>query len=238
MKRVALAAAISLATLTVAALLWRFRDAAILLALSVVLAAAARPAIEGLEQRVGRSFAVALSYLLGLTLFGVFAYLVSRGVLHELDDGRRAAERRVRSAPPAGGRVPGVSRAADRPPAARGGAVSRHRGRAPHPAARPGAGPHAQHHRRRGADRSSWSRSAPTGAPAARRSNGSGCRWCRRRSGPAPATCGAGSNARSALTCAASSPSACCRRCCWRWCSGSRTCRCRCCPRWRPACCA
>jgi hypothetical protein len=81
----ALAAAISLATLTVAALLWRFRDAAILLALSVVLAAAARPAIEGLEQRVGRSFAVALTYVLGLTLFGVFAYLVSRGVLHELD---------------------------------------------------------------------------------------------------------------------------------------------------------
>ena len=61
MKRVALAAAISLATFTVAALLWRFRDAAILLALSVVLAAAARPAIEGLEQRVGRSLAVALS---------------------------------------------------------------------------------------------------------------------------------------------------------------------------------
>ena len=85
MKRVALAAALSLATFTVAALLWRFRDAAILLALSVVLAAAARPAIEGLEQRVGRSFAVALSYVLGLTLFGVFAYLVSRGVLHELD---------------------------------------------------------------------------------------------------------------------------------------------------------
>jgi len=84
-KRVALAAAISLATFTVAALLWRFRDAAILLALSVVLAAAARPAIEGLEQRVGRSVAVALSYVLGLTLFGVFAYLVSRGVLHELD---------------------------------------------------------------------------------------------------------------------------------------------------------
>jgi len=84
-KRVALAAALSLATFTVAALLWRFRGAAILLALSVVLAAAARPAIEGLEQRVGRSFAVALSYVMGLTLFGVFAYLVSRGVLHELD---------------------------------------------------------------------------------------------------------------------------------------------------------
>jgi predicted PurR-regulated permease PerM len=85
-KRVALAAALSLATLTVAALLWRFRDAAILFALSVVLAAAARPAIDALEQRLGRSFAVGLTYLVGLGLFGIFTYLVSRGVLHELDD--------------------------------------------------------------------------------------------------------------------------------------------------------
>lgn len=90
MKRIALAAAISLATVTVAALLWRFRGAAILFALSVVLAAAARPSIDGLERRVGRSFAVALSYIFGLALFGVFAYLVSRGVLRELD---QAADR-------------------------------------------------------------------------------------------------------------------------------------------------
>jgi predicted PurR-regulated permease PerM len=89
-KRVALAAAISLATVTVAALLWRFRGAAILFGLSVVLAAAARPSIDGLERRVGRSFAVALSYIFGLALFGVFAYLVSRGVLRELD---QAADR-------------------------------------------------------------------------------------------------------------------------------------------------
>jgi len=85
-KRVALAAALSLATLTVAALLWRFRDAAILFALSVVLAAAARPAIDALEQRLGRSLAVAVTYIVGLGLFGIFTYLVSRGVLHELDD--------------------------------------------------------------------------------------------------------------------------------------------------------
>jgi predicted PurR-regulated permease PerM len=84
-KRIALAAALSLATLTVAALLWRFRGAAILFALSLVLAAAARPAIDGLEKRTGRSFAVALSYVLGLALFIMFAYLVSRGVLGELD---------------------------------------------------------------------------------------------------------------------------------------------------------
>jgi predicted PurR-regulated permease PerM len=86
MKRIALAAAISLATLTVATLLWRFRGAALLFALSVMFAAAARPAIDALERRVGRSLAVALTYLLGLGLFGIFAYLVSRGVLRELDD--------------------------------------------------------------------------------------------------------------------------------------------------------
>jgi len=85
MKRIALAAALSLATLTVAALLWRFRDAAFLLALSVIAAAAARPSIDALERRVGRSVAVAVSYILGLTLFGLFVYLVSRGVLRELD---------------------------------------------------------------------------------------------------------------------------------------------------------
>jgi predicted PurR-regulated permease PerM len=85
-KRVALVAVISLTTLTVAALLWRFQDAAILLALSVVLAAAVRPSIEGLERRVGRSLAVALSYILGLALLGIFVYLVSRGVLRELDE--------------------------------------------------------------------------------------------------------------------------------------------------------
>jgi predicted PurR-regulated permease PerM len=84
-KRVALAAVISLATLTVAALLWRFRAAALLLALSVVVAAAARPSIDALERRLGRSLAVGVSYGLGLALFGIFLYLVSRGVLRELD---------------------------------------------------------------------------------------------------------------------------------------------------------
>ena len=86
MKRIALAAAISLATLTVVFLLWRFRDAAFLFALSVIVAAAARPAIDGLEPRLGRSLSLAVTYIAGLGLFGIFVYLVSRGVLHELDD--------------------------------------------------------------------------------------------------------------------------------------------------------
>jgi predicted PurR-regulated permease PerM len=100
-KRIALAATLSLATLTVAALLWRFRDAALLFALSVVVAAAARPSIDALERRVGRSVAVALSYILGLALFGIFVYLVSRGVLRELDsaaDRLSAAYDRLRQA--------------------------------------------------------------------------------------------------------------------------------------------
>ena len=99
MKRIALAATISLATLTVAALLWRFRGAALLFALSVVVAAAVRPSIDGLERRMGRSLAVTLSYLMGLALFGVFIYLVSRGVLRELDsaaDRLSAAYDRIR----------------------------------------------------------------------------------------------------------------------------------------------
>ncbi len=73
MKRVALAAVISLATLTVVAVLWRFRDAAFLFALSVVVAAAARPAIEVLERRLGRTLAVTVTYVMGLGLFGIFA---------------------------------------------------------------------------------------------------------------------------------------------------------------------
>jgi predicted PurR-regulated permease PerM len=84
-KRIAMAAAISLATLTVAAVLWRFRTAAVLFALSVIASAAARPAVDALERRLGRSAAVVLSYVMGLTLFGIFVYLASRGVLRELD---------------------------------------------------------------------------------------------------------------------------------------------------------
>jgi predicted PurR-regulated permease PerM len=89
-KRVALAAAISLATLTVAALLWRFRGAAQLFLLSLALAAMVRPFVEMLEPRLGRAPALGIVYVSGIALTAVFVYLVSRGFLHELDD---AAER-------------------------------------------------------------------------------------------------------------------------------------------------
>ena len=54
MKRIALAAVITLATATVAWLLWRFRGAASLFVLSIALAAVVRPAIDALERRLGR----------------------------------------------------------------------------------------------------------------------------------------------------------------------------------------
>src|SRR4029077_287782 len=98
-KRIALAAVISLATLTVAALLWRFRVPAILFALSVVASAAARPAVDALERRPGRAPAAPLSSLMGLTLFAIFVSLASRGVLGELDaaaDRLSAAYERLR----------------------------------------------------------------------------------------------------------------------------------------------
>jgi putative heme transporter len=85
-KRIALAAAITLATATVAWLLWRFRGAASLFVLSIALAAVVRPAIDSAERRLGRSLAVVLVYVSGIALTGLFAYVVSRGVLHELDE--------------------------------------------------------------------------------------------------------------------------------------------------------
>jgi predicted PurR-regulated permease PerM len=89
-KRIALAAAISLATFTVAALLWRFRGAALLFLISLALAAALRPLIETLEPMLGRTGALVIAYLSGLALGGVFVLVVSHGFLQELD---AAAER-------------------------------------------------------------------------------------------------------------------------------------------------
>lgn len=86
MKRIAFAAVITLATATAAWLLWRFRGAASLFVLSIAMAAIVRPAIDAAERRVGRSLAVTLIYVAGIALAALFAYVVSRGVLHELDE--------------------------------------------------------------------------------------------------------------------------------------------------------
>jgi predicted PurR-regulated permease PerM len=110
MKRIAIAAAISLATLTAAALLWRFRGAATLFLLSLAVAATVRPFVDMLEPRLGRTFALVVVYVSGLALGGVFAYQISRGSLGELDD---AAERlggayeRLRARPGGSGPVHG-----------------------------------------------------------------------------------------------------------------------------------
>lgn len=60
--------------------------AASLFVLSIALAAVVRPAIAALERRLGRSLAVVLIYVSGIALTSLFCYVVSRGVLHELDE--------------------------------------------------------------------------------------------------------------------------------------------------------
>lgn len=90
MRRVAAAAAISLACLTGAALLWRFVGSAALFAVSLAVAAAVRPLVRAIEPRLGRGLALAVVYICGIGLFVLAAYLVSRVLLTELDG---AAER-------------------------------------------------------------------------------------------------------------------------------------------------
>jgi len=84
-KRLAMAATVSLATLTVAALAWKFRGAAALFLLSLAAAAAVRPPIEKLERHVGRGLALGAVYTAGIALTACFIYVVSHGLLHELD---------------------------------------------------------------------------------------------------------------------------------------------------------
>jgi predicted PurR-regulated permease PerM len=86
MKRVALIAAVSLATLTVAALLWKFRGAALLFLASLAVAAAMRPFVAALERRVGRMLALAIAYIAALGLLGLFIYVVTHGFAREVDE--------------------------------------------------------------------------------------------------------------------------------------------------------
>jgi predicted PurR-regulated permease PerM len=85
MRRVAIAAAISLATLMVAALLWRFRSSALLFVMSLAIAAAVRPMIDRLEPRLRRTGALLFAYVTGLVLTGVFVAVVSHGFWREID---------------------------------------------------------------------------------------------------------------------------------------------------------
>jgi len=81
------ATVVSLATLLGAALLWRFREAAVLFVISLAVAAALRPAVEVLERRIGRAAALALVYAGGLTLVGAVVSAATHGFLREADDG-------------------------------------------------------------------------------------------------------------------------------------------------------
>jgi predicted PurR-regulated permease PerM len=85
MRRIALAATVSLATMTVAAIAWKFRGAAVLFLLSLAAAAAVRPPIERLERRLGRGLALGVVYVSGVAFAAMFIYVLSHDLLHELD---------------------------------------------------------------------------------------------------------------------------------------------------------
>ena len=106
MKRVALAAAISLATLMAVVLLWKFAGVAALFVISLAVAATLRPFVEALEPRMGRGLALTAVYLSGLTALGVFLYIALHGMLGEIDtavDLLSAAYVRLSTGPATGG---------------------------------------------------------------------------------------------------------------------------------------
>ncbi|HXU63754.1 MAG TPA: hypothetical protein VN962_18780, partial [Polyangia bacterium] len=83
MRRVAVAAAISLATLMTVILLWRFAGVAALFVISLAVAATVRPMVESLERQLGRNLALAAVYLSGLMVAGIFLYVALHGILGE-----------------------------------------------------------------------------------------------------------------------------------------------------------
>ncbi|HXU60410.1 MAG TPA: AI-2E family transporter [Polyangia bacterium] len=85
MRRVAVAAAISLATLMTVILLWRFAGVAALFVISLAVAATVRPMVESLERQLGRNLALAAVYLSGLMVAGIFLYVALHGILGEID---------------------------------------------------------------------------------------------------------------------------------------------------------
>ena len=101
MKGVARIAAVSLATMMCAALLWNFRGAAVLFLLSLVVSAAARPFVDAMEPRLGRGLALAVTYVSGLGVLAVFLYIVSHATLSEMEpvvDGLSRFYERLRAA--------------------------------------------------------------------------------------------------------------------------------------------
>jgi predicted PurR-regulated permease PerM len=88
MKRLALQAAVILATLAVALALWQMREAVVVLAFSVLLAAAVEPLVDAVAaRRVPRHLAVVLVYLAGLSALGLLVWLSLGSIVDELQRG-------------------------------------------------------------------------------------------------------------------------------------------------------
>jgi predicted PurR-regulated permease PerM len=87
MKRLVVGATVTGATVMGAVLLWNFRGAAALFVISLAVAATLRPLVRGLEPWLGRTVALVVVYATGVVLAGMFAYVVTHGVLQEVDDG-------------------------------------------------------------------------------------------------------------------------------------------------------
>jgi len=88
MKRLIWSAAIVFATLAGLVLLWQFRLAIVLFLLSLVTAAAVRPATDSLaESGLPRGVSILLVYLAGLLVLGAFLYLISGPFLKDLQQG-------------------------------------------------------------------------------------------------------------------------------------------------------
>ncbi|MFL5303796.1 MAG: AI-2E family transporter [Polyangia bacterium] len=85
MRRVAVATAVSLATLMAVVLLWKFAGVAALFVISLAVAATVRPLIESLERQLGRNMALVVVYLSGMTVLSVFLYVALHGILGEVD---------------------------------------------------------------------------------------------------------------------------------------------------------
>lgn len=85
MRRVIVAAIVIIATLGGIVLLWQFRIALVLFALSLAVAAMARPAVDWwIKHGVPRGIALLLTYAIGLLLLAALIILISRPLLDEL----------------------------------------------------------------------------------------------------------------------------------------------------------
>lgn len=92
MKRVAYAALIVMATLTLLALVWQLRQAAVLFFLSIATASAFRPLIDWLKSRgLGRGGALLAAYLSVLALAGGLVWLASRPLMLDLQNATNQA---------------------------------------------------------------------------------------------------------------------------------------------------